>query len=119
VSALFLQQAEEIFQAALQGGTEPAEWIILVHGDGAIRIVAGLEWDVEALRRDSGAQSAYRISRNKSRVALEARGAGENCRFESERQGVRRGALPDFPQYLMADPHKLQAGSGFRGCLET
>jgi hypothetical protein len=98
----FLRQAQEIFETAAKGGGETADWTILIHANGAIGMVAGRDWDVEALRVDSGACSAYRISRNSKRISLEGRAGGQTCRLESERREAHPGGLPEFPRYRLA-----------------
>ena len=85
-----------------QSGDGDADWTILVSPDGGIRMVAGREWDVEALRLETGARSAYRVSRNRTGVKVEARAAGQSCKLERGPGGVPWGSvLPEFPHYLL------------------
>ena len=97
----FLKHAEEIFQAAREGGLDDCDLAILVGRDGGIHMLAGIDWELDPLRRHHGASAAYRISRTAGGVRVEARSADESCLLQTT-QPVRLmpAMLPDFPQYL-------------------
>src|SRR5579872_2920050 len=101
----FLKQAEEIFQAAQQGGREDLELAILVGRDGAIHMLPAEGWELESLRLDRGARAAYRVSRAGTGVRLEARSAGESCMLQARLPVASpahpwRSALAEYPRYL-------------------
>jgi hypothetical protein len=77
---------------------------LLVNADGAIHVMPAEEWNLEPLRVHHGARAAYRVSRGRSGVRLEARSAaGQSCVLEAPGQcGQRLGILPDNPQYQIA-----------------
>jgi hypothetical protein len=100
----FLRHAEEIFLTARTAGTEECDMALLVNADGAIHVVPAEEWNLEPLRIHHGARAAYRVSRSRAGVRLEARSAaGQCCVLEAPGpQGPVRGMLPDYPQYQIA-----------------
>jgi len=64
-------------------------------------MVAGSDWQLEALRLHHGAEAAYRISRSGGQLRLEARSAGESCLLQAEKPGPAwHTVVPDFPRYL-------------------
>jgi len=96
-----LQHAEEIFATARQAGQDDCEVAILIQRDGGILMVPVSGWELEPLRMHHGASAAYRVSRNGSRVRVEARSAGETCMLQSESPArAVRACMHDFPQYL-------------------
>jgi hypothetical protein len=97
----FLQHAEEIFDTACGGAQDDCELAILVSREGGIHMLPAADWELEPLRAHHGASAAYHISRNRGRVRLEARSAGEICTLQSEGPArMLRPAIPDFPQYV-------------------
>lgn len=51
-------------------------------------MVADSDWPLESLRRERGAEMAFRVASDRGRVAVEARAAGRACRLESESPGA-------------------------------
>jgi len=96
----FLENAQEIFQAARQGGPEDCELAILVDRDGAIHMLPAAGWDLESLRLDHGAHAAYRVTRSAGAVRVEARSAAEACLLQARTAQPWRPPLADFPRYL-------------------
>ena len=70
--------ALRILEAATAESAEP--WTILVV-DGAIRMLAHNDWPLAALRREHGAERAYRVSRAGDQVAVTAESATLRCEF--------------------------------------
>jgi hypothetical protein len=98
----FLKQAEEIFATARTAGTEDCDLSILVNREGGIHMIAGADWQLEALRAHHGANAAYRVHRSHGSVRLEARNATQSCVLAAERpERALLPPLPDFPLYLM------------------
>ncbi len=56
---------------------------ILIARDGALRLVPAEGWELEPLRLEHGAESAYRIERRGGNVRVEARRAHERCLLEA------------------------------------
>jgi hypothetical protein len=77
---------------------------LLVNADGAIHVLPAEEWNLEPLRVHHGASAAYRVSRGRAGVRLEARNAaGQSCVLQApERRGPFAGLSPDYPQYQVA-----------------
>jgi hypothetical protein len=97
----FLKHAEEILETAGQGSGEDLRLSILVGRDGAIRMVAGSDWELEPLRMHHGARSAYRVTRRAGCVQLEGRSDEGACVLRS---GPAAGAgflWNDFPRYQL------------------
>lgn len=94
----FLERAEEILATARQARAPDCDMAILVARDGAVRFVPAEGWELEPLRLEHGAESAYRIERRQGRVRVEARGPHERCVLEAH--SPRFAALLDFPPYL-------------------
>lgn len=51
---------------------------------GRIDMVAASGWGLEALRRERGADMAFRVGSRGGRVAVEGRAGSRACRLESE-----------------------------------
>src|SRR5258706_11566199 len=117
----FLRHAEEIFLTAQTAGAGECDMALLVNADGAIRVVPAEEWNLEPLRVHHGASAAYRVSRGRAGVRLEARSAaGQCCVLEAPGpRGPFAGMPPDYPQYQIApqapiEPIILFAGRPIR-----
>ena len=83
---LFLHHAREILEAAeaaSAGGEGCSDMTILVGRDGAIRMLAGSDWPLEALARHHGAQASYRVSKRCGSVRVEGREESRTCLLES------------------------------------
>ncbi|HWB83342.1 MAG TPA: hypothetical protein VG675_04325 [Bryobacteraceae bacterium] len=98
----FLQDVQEVFYTAQQGGSEECELDILVSREGGIRVISGSDWALEMLRQHHGAETAYRVTRHSGHVRLEARSAEQSCELRSMPPARRiASAIPEFAQYLM------------------
>ncbi len=97
----FLAHAAEILETAqscVHAGGTPSDLAILIGRGGEISIVADSDWPLESLRRERGAEMAYRVASAGGRVAVEARATGRACRLESESPAaVWRRLLNDAP----------------------
>ncbi len=83
----FLAHAAEILETAqscVHAGGVPTELAILIGRSGEISIVAHSGWPLESLRRERGAEMAYRVASAGGRVSVEARATGRSCKLESE-----------------------------------
>ncbi len=107
----FLAHAAEILETAqscVHAGGSPSELAILIGRGGDITIVADSGWPLESLRRERGAEAAYRVASAGGRVAVEARAVGRACRLETESPAaVWRRLLNSAP--LAALPAALPA----------
>lgn len=95
----FLKHAEEILETAGQGSGEDCRLSILVGRDGAIRMVAGSDWELEPLRMHHGAQAAYRVTRRAGCVQLEGRSDEGACLLHSGQEPAAGRLWADFPRY--------------------
>jgi hypothetical protein len=83
----FLANANSILQTAEDGmraGHTPTDFVILLGGNGGIRMVADSDWSIEALQAEHGARTAYRVSMNAENIRVEGRENGRYCRLETE-----------------------------------
>ena len=79
------------------------DWTILVSPDGGLRMIAGSDWNLDALAAFHGAQAAYRARADGGRVRVEGRSRGRRCLLETAPpKGFLREMLPDRPRYLLA-----------------
>jgi hypothetical protein len=99
----FLKNAEEIFATASQARGEDCSFAILIGANGGIQITGGEGWNLESLRLDRGADTAFLVTRENGRVNLEARGNGRHCTLSEETPAaVLRPALPECPVTMRA-----------------
>lgn len=97
----FLAHAAELLDAAqscVRAGGAPSELAILIGRSGEIRIVADSDWPLESLRRERGAEMAFRVAGGGARVAVEGRALGRACRLESESPAAVWRRLLDVPR---------------------
>jgi hypothetical protein len=102
----FLVNAERILQTAAAaenaGPASREDWTILVSPDGGLRMIAGSDWNLDALAAHHGAQAAYRTGAGGGRVRVEGRSRGRRCLLETAPPGAfLREMLPDRPRYLL------------------
>lgn len=72
------RDALQILEAA--AAVPAASWTILIV-DGGIRMLAANDWPLESLRREHGAERAYRVCRAGDSVAVTAESATLRCEF--------------------------------------
>lgn len=83
----FLANAEQILDAAAgcaHAGNRPAAWTILLGAGGQVEMLAAMDWDLDALRRERGAAMAFRVAEAGGRIAVEGRAGARACRLERE-----------------------------------
>ena len=102
----FLDNAARILEggrSAVQAGCSESAWTVLIAREGGIRMVANSDWPLESLARESGAEMAYRVSVNCTRVSVDGLSHGRRCTVQSEPIAtVFRRLLPDRRQYQLA-----------------
>ena len=102
----FLDNAARILaggQSAVQAGCSGSAWTVLITREGGIRMVADSDWPLESLARESGADMAYRVSVNGSRINVDGLSHGRRCALQSEPPAAAfRRLLPDRRQYQLA-----------------
>lgn len=102
----FLDNAARILeggQSAVQAGCSESDWTVLIAREGGIRMVANSDWPLESLARESGAEMAYRVSVNGSRINVDGLSRGRRCALQSEPPAAAfRRLLPDRRQYQLA-----------------
>lgn len=79
----FLARAEEILATARQGSGEDCDMAILIGRDGGLQFMPGSGWAIESLRMAHGAAAAYRVTRLRGRVMVEASSGSERCKLEA------------------------------------
>src|SRR5205807_2234432 len=76
-----LRQAEDILEVACSG--ESAEpFSLLWTADGSLRLVAGGDWSLSAIRAEYGARAVFRVERRKGTVRVEGWDGTERCLLE-------------------------------------
>jgi hypothetical protein len=78
----FLQQAQNILEAAESAGTA-SHTTILIGRDGHIKMFADSDWSLDSLTMHHGAKTAYRVSEQFGSVRVEAREGLKTCVMES------------------------------------
>lgn len=72
------RDAWQILETAAASAAPPSSWTILAGRDG-IRMLAGNDWPLASLRREHGADRAYRVSRDATQIAVIAESATLRC----------------------------------------
>jgi hypothetical protein len=103
-----LRDAESILEAAescARAGRPPEDWAILLGAGGRIEMIPAAGWSLEALRRERGAETAFRVGASGGRIAVEGRTSSRACRLESESPAsVARRLLGSPPRYGFLRP---------------
>jgi hypothetical protein len=92
----FLAEVGRIFdvaEAASGAGEAACDLAILVQPDGAIRMLDASGWQLPALAVHTGAQTAYRVTRQSGHVRVEGRAGSQSCLLESETPARRAAGL--------------------------
>ena len=103
----FYEHATRILEAAerVRGLEGSGDVTVLIGRSGAVRMVQGTDWTLEALQELHGAQMAYRVTRGgDGAIKLLARDGARSCTMESgERPQARavRMLSSGFPRYLL------------------
>ncbi|HEY3825339.1 MAG TPA: hypothetical protein VGL82_12320 [Bryobacteraceae bacterium] len=106
-----LENAQRIFDVARAGGDQAGEgeaqdFALLVQPDGALHFVMEGPFSIEAAAIDSGAQTAYRITRSRDGVRVHGRstdrGVLKECLLEERNPG--RSLFCDQPRYCIVSP---------------
>jgi hypothetical protein len=106
-----LENAQRIFDVARAAGNqaceaEPQDFALLVQPDGALRFVMEAPFSIEAAAIDSGAQTAYRVTRSRDGVRVQGRstdhGVLKECLIEERNPG--RALFCDQPRYCIVSP---------------
>lgn len=99
----FAENAERIFEAAESAdaaGHSLSEMTILIAPTGGISLVAGAGRPLDSLRRERGAEMAYRVSRERGVVRVEGRAGSRTCLFEAAKpERAARLLLEGTPLY--------------------
>lgn len=103
-----MANAENILEAAencARANQPSADWSILLSAGGQIEMVAASGWALESLRRERGAEMAFRVGETKGRIAVEGRTLSRTCRIESETPAaLARRLLGAPPAYTFTLP---------------
>jgi hypothetical protein len=97
----FLENAKRIFDVArADSGAEASDFALLVRPDGSLHVIMESELNLDAVAIDTGARSAYRVSRSKDGVRVSGRDGASRCELTCP--GFSRAHfLRDQPLYLM------------------
>ena len=76
----FLEDAVSILETASAESENPqSDFAILIDRHNAIRIVDGVGWQLEALRNDYHATTAFLVKRTPDSVSVQAQNGSERC----------------------------------------
>jgi hypothetical protein len=114
------QDAFSILETAgVHNDSQPSEFAILVDDRNGMRIVNCTGWQLEALRTEYRATTAFLVRRTPDSVSVQAQNGSERCDL---RQSGGKGVLADFTGGAVAhhlirrEPLALTAGD-VAGCL--
>ena len=109
----FIDNAVEILDAAenvLKAGETPSQYSILMGSGCGIHLVANSDWPLDSLRREYGADMAYRVQTTSDRVSVDGRDGSRTCHFESESPArIARMLLNATPVCYTYAQHALAA----------
>lgn len=95
----------EAAESCARANQPAANWSILLSAGGQIEMVAASGWALESLRRERGAEMAYRVGEAEGRIAVEGRTLSRTCRIESETPAaLARRLLGAPPAYTLSLP---------------
>lgn len=98
----FLQNAASILEtASIAPDSEPADITILIDHQNQLRIVQSNGWDLNALRREYSASTAYSVRRNASAVVVEAQQGDDSCTFRKTLNSNPLAYLGGIPHHLV------------------
>ena len=80
----FLRQAEEILDIAMSGDGDAGDLAILIHRQGAMRILVPQGWTLPALCAEFGAAAVYTVVRRGRTIRVEGWGGGERCLLQRD-----------------------------------
>jgi hypothetical protein len=66
----------------MDAGQKPSDYTILLGTSGGIRMIADSDQSLDSLRREFGAQRAYRITAGAGQVSVDGQEANRSCKFE-------------------------------------
>lgn len=117
----FVENAERILEAAesaASAGQSLSEMTILISRAGGISLVAGSGWSLDSLRRERGAEMAYRVSPAAGAVRVEGRDGSRTCLFEAAKPLRAAGLLPErAPLYEVIPATPAQRPEGISRLL--
>jgi hypothetical protein len=103
----FFENAQRIFDVArTDSGAEASDFALLVRPDGSLHVIMETELNLDAVALDTGAQSAYRVSRSREGVRVSGRSGASRCELTCPGHS-RSPLLRDQPLYLLASPGPL------------
>ena len=98
-----LENANRILDAAESmrvAGHTGADWSILVGSQGAIHMVSGSDWPLEALRFQHGATQAYRVIHKDDEIQVECKDGQRDIRIRSQAENhLLKLLLPERRDY--------------------
>jgi len=119
----FLQDAVSILDTASAESDNPqSEFAILIDRHNGFRIVEGAGWQLEALRNDYHATTAFLVKRTPDSVSVTAQNGSERCDL---RRSSGKGVLADLTGGVIAhhlirrEPLALNAGGNKEDSLCT
>lgn len=104
----FLENAQKIFDVArADSSADASDFALLVRPDGSLHVIMESELNLDAVTTDTGARSAYRVSRSKEGVRISGRDGASRCELTCPGWS-RAQFLRDQPLYLMASAAPLR-----------
>lgn len=99
----FFENANEIFEAASAAPSGSSALTILIRPGGQIHIVDGADSPIDVLQAEHGCRTAFRVSRDGSRVRVEGRDGATRCTLENSQKSINTlGLFRDCPAYILA-----------------
>ena len=81
---VFLQQAEDILDIAVEGDRDGSNLAILIDRQGGMRMLDPQGWTLPALCAEFGAAAVYKVERRGRTVRVEGWAGGERCLIQRD-----------------------------------
>lgn len=98
---MLLENAQRIYDVARSGG-DNQDFALLIAPDGGLHFVMESPFSIDAAAIHAGSQTAFRVTRSRGRVTVEARSANRDCVLEE--RNPRRELLRDQALYRITSP---------------
>jgi len=96
----FLRQGEDVLDTAIGGGDQDV--VIVIGGQGGIRLMDAAGWTLPALSAEYGATAVYRVERRGDATRVEGLSGSERCLLQRKHRqtrlwGMGMPGMPDGP----------------------
>jgi hypothetical protein len=109
----FLQQAEDVLNTAIDGGSDQ-DLVIVIGRQGGIRLMDAAGWTLPALSAEYGASAVFRVERRPDSTRVEGLCGTERCLLQrknapSKPWGMGMPGMPAFPALALQTMPRLSS----------